>query len=85
MQLKIFSIRDTKTEIYNRPFYCLTNGEAERNFRDIANDDKSKISQHPEDYDLYYLGEFDDNSGKGNWLDTPLHIVKAVNCLNPKQ
>lgn len=78
MILKIFSIRDAKTEVYNAPFYQKTMGEAERNFHTTVNDSKTTISQYPEDYDLYYLGEYDDNTGQFKALDTPQHVMKAV-------
>ena len=44
MQLKIYSIRDAKGQIFNTPFYQRTHGEAERNFRTVANDPKSTIA-----------------------------------------
>lgn len=82
MQLKIYSIRDAKGQIFHTPFYQRTHGEAERNFRTVANDQKSNIAQFPEDYDLYYIGEYDDQTGKIESLPTPQHIIKAVQCLN---
>lgn len=78
MQLRIFSIRDAKAEIFNPPFYKHTPGEAEREFTRLAKDDKSQVFQFPDDYDLYMLGTYDDQSGKITSLDTPQHIVKAV-------
>lgn len=78
MMLKVYSIRDAKAEVFNMPFYKKTHGEAERDFTSLANDDKSSVFNFPEDYDLYYLGEYDDQSGKLVSLDTPQHIVKAV-------
>lgn len=85
MILKVYSIRDSKTGIFNSPFFNHTNGEAERNFRDLCNDDKSMPGRHPEDYDLYHLGEYDDNTGKMSAKDTPEHMVKAVQLIQPKQ
>lgn len=79
MQLKIFTIRDTKGEIYHPPFYQRSHGEAERAFTQLINDPKSQISQYPEDYDLYYLGEYDDQTGKIFPETTPKHLHKAVN------
>lgn len=84
MQLRIYSIRDSKGEIYNPPFFNKTHGEAERNFRDLANDKQTTVGRHPEDYDLYYLGEYDDQTGKLASVDTPQHIVKAVNLVKPE-
>lgn len=77
MQLKMFAIRDSKAEFYNQPFFQKTHGEAERNFRALTKDDKSMIAKYPEDYDLYYLGEYDDQTGTMSPLVTPQHVLKA--------
>lgn len=79
MILKVFSVRDGKGEFYGQPFYAKTLGEAERSFRMLANDDKSMPWKFPEDFDLYEIGEFDDNSGKLKGLETPRHMSKAIN------
>lgn len=84
MKLKIYSIRDSKAEIFNTPFYQKTHGEAERNFRSLVNDDKSQVHKYPEDYALWYLGEYDDNTGAFQTLDQPQHILNAVQVLMPK-
>lgn len=82
MELKVYSIRDSKTEIFNTPFFKKTHGEAERDFRTAVNDEKTSLNKYPEDYDLYYLGTYDDNDGKLQALDTPQHVIKAVQCLS---
>jgi len=78
MEMKAYSIRDAKAEIFNPPFYKKTHGEAERDFTTLCRDEKSQVSKYPEDYDLYWVGSFDDASGKFEALDTPQHIIKAV-------
>lgn len=77
---KIFTIRDAKGEFYTQPFIKKTHGEAERDFRMLVNDEKSQINQFPEDYDLYYLGTFDDESGKME-TSAPTHLIAARNLL----
>ena len=77
----MFSIHDSKGEIFNPPFFKSTHGEAERDFQTASQDDQSMISKYPEDFDLYYLGEYDDQTGKFKALPTPQHIIKAVNVL----
>lgn len=80
MQLKIFSIRDSKGEIYNTPFFQKTHGEAERSFRELVNDEKSMPHKYPDDFDLYYVGDYDDQKGTISSLETPQHLIKAINC-----
>jgi hypothetical protein len=83
MKLKMFSIRDQKCEIFNTPFFQKTHGEAERSFTTAVNDNKTQFNAFPEDYDLYYLGEYDDNLGTFKPVDTPQHVVKAVALMKP--
>ena len=82
MILKVYSIRDQKAEVYNQPFFQKTHGEAERNFQTLVKDNKSTISQYPEDFDLYFVGEYDDQKGVFKTLDTPQHIAKAYQFVN---
>jgi len=81
MILKAYSIRDAKAEVFNPPFYKNTHGEAERDFVRITQDEKSTVCKFPEDFDLYHVGEFDDRTGKFNPLDTPTHIIKAIQLV----
>lgn len=85
MILKAFSIRDQKGETFNTPFFKTTHGEAERDFRTVTNDPKSTLNQYPEDFDLYYLGEYDTNKGTFTSLDTPQHLLKAVSVIQKQK
>lgn len=81
---QVFSVRNAKGEFFNPPFISHTKGSAERTFQKLVNDPQSDINQFPEDYDLYYVGDFDDTKGVMLPLDTPEHLVKAV-MLHGKQ
>jgi hypothetical protein len=76
--LKMFSIRDQKGEVFHSPFFKNTMGEAERDFHTSVNDEKTMLNKYPEDFDLYYMGEYDNTEGKFAPLDTPQHMTKAV-------
>lgn len=84
MIMRMFSIRDAKAEVYNMPFFKGTHGEAERDFRSVVNDEKSTVNKYPDDFDLYYLGEYDTDKGTITALDTPQHVLKAISCIQPK-
>lgn len=85
MLLKIYSIRDAKAEIFNLPFFKNTHGEAERDFTNLVNNPESMVGKYPDDYDLYHLGSYDDQTGILKTLDTPQHVVKAVMCQKPSK
>ena len=50
---------------------------AVRAFADQANDETSTIQKHPEDYTLFHLGGYDDNTAEIALLTTPMAINKA--------
>lgn len=79
MILKVFSIRDAKGEVFHTPFFKRHHGEAERDFMALVRDPKSQLHQFPDDFDLYFIGEYDDQTGVFKSLDTPQHMMKAVN------
>jgi hypothetical protein len=61
--LTIVSVKDRAVDAYNRPFYVPTIGAAIRSFTDEVNRKDSEMQAHPEDYDLYDMGTFDDQTG----------------------
>lgn len=85
MQYKVFSIRDAKGELFHQPFFKVTHGEAERDFLAACKDPKTQLNQFPEDFDLYYLGTFDNVKGTFDSLPTPQHVTKAIFANRPVQ
>lgn len=76
---KVLSIRDTKAAFYNVPLMVTnTTEEAVRSFGELATDSRTSIARHPEDYDLYEIGEFDDQTGVIASYDAPIHVMKAL-------
>ena len=63
MIYQVFAVRDSKAEAYALPFFLPRMEVALRSFRDAMKDPKHEMSRHPEDYSLWCLGEFDDNTG----------------------
>jgi hypothetical protein len=84
-QLKMYSIQDQKAQLFHPPYFTQTYGEAERIFTTIVNDPNNQISQYPEDFNLYHLGTYNDETGKMSSLDTPEHCLKAVQVKKSAQ
>jgi hypothetical protein len=61
--LTIVAVKDRAVDAYNRPFYVPTIGAAIRSFTDEVNRNESEMNAHPEDYDLYEMGTFCDQTG----------------------
>jgi len=63
MKLNIYTIYDDAAKAYMQPFMFQTDGLAVRAFSDNINSDKSNnISEHPEQFTLFKIGEFDDQA-----------------------
>lgn len=58
-----FSVYDTVAQVYSVPFCALTKAAAVRTFADACVDKSLALSAHPVDYDLRFIGYFDDDTG----------------------
>lgn len=63
MKIGVYAVRDAKTEAFSAPLFFITPAVAVRAFGDECNNSESPWHRHPEDYALFLLGTFDDNSG----------------------
>ena len=82
MKLKVYSIYDVKTEVYNQPFFMHRDAQATRSVVDLVSDPQSSVSKHPEDYILYRLGEFDDNTGVYDPVTPPCFVMQLSALAN---
>lgn len=66
MRYKIFAIRDRAADVFGQPMFMPSTGVAIRGFSDEVNRvaDNNNLNKHPEDFDLYSLGEYDDETGE---------------------
>lgn len=60
MKLNAYVIFDSKAQIYNKPFFLINSSIALRSFQDITNDENTDIHNHPEDFSLWLIGEYED-------------------------
>lgn len=71
--MKIFCIKDTKSGFMNSVSLQKNDEVAKRGFISLVHDEqKTLISMHPEDFELWCLGSID--------LDTGI-IISSLNCV----
>lgn len=65
MKLTLCTVKDRAADAYGRPMFVPSTGIAIRSFSDEINreDPQNQMFYHSDDFDLYELGEFDDNTG----------------------
>lgn len=77
-KLKLYSVYDVKVKYFHNPMFMRNKGEALRSWEEAANDDKSQICRHPSDFDLFEIGEFDDQTAEITRLQSPESLGLAV-------
>lgn len=88
MKLNAYTIFDVASGTYMRPFFSQADGQAMRGFKDIACDAEHEVGRHPEDYTLFRIGSFNDNTGKmeGDQIEKLMTGLEAIaQDRNPKQ
>lgn len=62
--MKIVAVRDAAMGEYMSPFIVQNVGMAIRSFGDEVGKDDSPLNKHPEDYELFEIGEYDPSTAK---------------------
>ncbi|AXH74677.1 MAG: nonstructural protein [Microviridae sp.] len=81
MQKSIFSVFDSKASVFATPFTSTNTATATRDFSRACNDPQSDLSAFPEDYFLYQIATFDDQTG----LISPVQIINLGNASQFKE
>lgn len=76
MILHIFAVKDRAADAFMRPIFSPSMGLAIRSFHDEINraSEDNSLYKHPDDYDLYHLGNWDDATGHFTQLPGPKQI-----------
>lgn len=82
----IYAVKDLAVQAFGLPFFVRAKGEALRSFQDEVNSDKTKsaIAQHPEDYELYELGTYDEENSIIVY-NGPVLISRALDLIRTPQ
>lgn len=63
MMMKVFALLDTKVSAFGTPFFMTHVGHAVRAVVELAQDQSTTVARYPNDFHLYELGAFDDQTG----------------------
>ena len=83
MIMTVVSILDTAAGVYGRPAFVASQGVAVRQFQDEVNraSDDNQLYKHPDDFQLFVLGTFEDTVGKFELLDLPKMVARAKDVM----
>jgi len=77
--VRIYSLLDKKVPCFTPPYHAPSDGVALRNLSTIVTDPKSQLCLYAGDYDLYYLGDMDENLGQLIPCNPPRIVMSLLN------
>lgn len=77
MKQVVVSIKDRAADAFGRPAFVPSVGVAIRSFSDEVNrsDPDNQMNSHPDDFDLFELGMYDDSTGIVEMLESPRLLI----------
>lgn len=79
----VFVLRDTKVGAFNKPIFLQNEAVLKRALSDAMRDEHSTISMHPEDYQAYALGTYNEDTGKLE-VYAPVHLFNLIDLETDK-
>ena len=81
----VYSVYDKAIGAYGRPMFLQSDGQCLRSFIDEVNNPESGMHKHPEDYSLFKLGSWDDESAIFVAEEAPRCLARAHELLKVRQ
>lgn len=82
MRVKLCAIRDSAVDDYGNIYCFKTTGEAVRAFSDLVQaGDNNNISKHPNDYELFVIGEFDTETAEVIVDSAPRSLIRGADLV----
>lgn len=82
MKLRVFAVYDEAVKAYMPPFFARSNMEAHRMFSSTVNgQEKSNLNMFPDQFSMFFLGEFDDELGQFNMPTAPQMLTTARQAI----
>ena len=63
MKMKAYAVFDIKAQVFTQPFFQLNDAVAQRIIQNAANSEGHNYNLNPEDFELWCIGEYNDQDG----------------------
>jgi hypothetical protein len=79
MIMTMCAVRDSASGCFMRPFFVTSEGQAMRTFQDEVNRsaEENTMFHHPDDFELFVIGTYDDLSASFELLPRPRSLATA--------
>lgn len=78
--MKLYTLHDMVSKSFFAPFAAANHSAASRSVATAAIMDNTIVSQHPSDFELFYLGDYDENTAHltPTVAPVPIALVAAL-------
>lgn len=84
MRVQVLVIRDSASRSFGIPQFATAIGVFQRDIGDMVNGDpKHPFAMHPEDYEVFKIGEYDDATGEFHGIKME-SVVRLKDLVVPK-
>lgn len=85
MLLQVCVLRDSAIDSFGTPYFVTHVGAAIRGFTDAVNTASDlQVYKHPEDFELYHLGIYNDQDGTFEMLAKPRQLSRGADVKSVK-
>lgn len=85
MKHKVFTVYDSKAQVYMQPIFMRSEGEATRAFETSIMSVDHTFAKYPADYTMFCIGEYDDDNGRFTQYDTFVNLGNGIQFAKPKR
>lgn len=78
MTVQVYSIYDIKSAVYQQPFFAHKHGQAMRMIMEGIKQGEAMFAKYPEDFRLFAVGEWDDETGTMAELSQPDFVCELA-------
>jgi len=81
IMMRLFAIRDEKAKAFTALVTDRNSAQAERNFKTAVKNPETDYAKYPEDFTLYEMGTYDQDTGQITPHSSPLIVCHATSLL----
>lgn len=78
MKKPVIAVYDKKIGLFDPPFVARHKNEAVREWNVVIKNKETKFGKNPEDFDLFWIGEYDERTGNFENLQPHEHLASGV-------
>lgn len=86
MKMQVIATRDIVANVYGPPMYVIHVGQSIRGFGDECQrkEKGNVLGEHPEDFELWHLGEWDDETAEFTPMEPRKQLAVGANYRGQK-